>query len=617
MQGRSEEGVISVDSELRVGLEIHQQLATARKMFCECPPTLRTEEPEWTIRRRLRPSFSEMGEIDEVALAEVEKGKTYVYQGYASNCLVEADEEPPHMLDSEVVEIGVTVSLLLGADIVEEIHTMRKVVLDGSNTSGFQRTMLFALGGKVETRWGNVGIQTICAEEDAARLVSEEVSMRTFRLDRLGIPLLEIATEPTMTNPEQVKQVAYHIGQILRATKKVKRGLGTIRQDINISIPEGDRVELKGVQDLDMIPLYIENEIKRQKSLASIACELRNRNASVGEMVEVTPLFSKTKSKLIAGKRVFASRMPGFAGLLGHEVQTNRRLASEFADRVRSLAGGLLHSDELPAYGITGEEFESVKRFLSISKDDAFILITGDEERAKKAFAIVSERAVQAIEGVPRETRDVHPDGTSRFLRSLPGAARMYPETDIPPLTIERGYVQEMMARLPELPEKKKERFMHKYALNEENADKILRSGYEDLFEEVVTTNELRATVFVRIIETLRSISKEIDISLIDDEGIRALSRMLAEGRVTNEGIEDALRLVAQGKQIEEKGVSDREVEDVIGEVVKEKSDLIKKRGEDAIKPLMGEVMKILRGKADGSKINEILKRKVAEAMKK
>jgi glutamyl-tRNA(Gln) amidotransferase subunit E len=558
-----------------------------------------------------------MGEIDEVALAEVEKEKTYEYQGYATNCLVEADEEPPHMLDSEVVEIGVTVSLLLGADIVEEIYTMRKVVLDGSNTSGFQRTMLFALGGRVETRWGNVGIQTICAEEDAARLVSEKESMRTFRLDRLGIPLLEIATEPTMTNPEQVKQVAYHIGQILRATKRVKRGLGTIRQDINISILEGDRVELKGVQDLDMIPLYIENEIKRQKSLASIACELKNRNASMGEMVDVTPLFSKTKSKLIAGKRVFASKMSGFAGLLGYEVQTNRRLASEFADRVRSLAGGLLHSDELPAYGITGEEFESVKGFLSLSKDDAFILITGDEERAKKAFAIVSGRAVQAMKGVPRETREVQPDGTSRFLRSLPGAARMYPETDIPSLSIERRYVQEMRARLPELPEKKKERFMREYTLNEENAVKILRSGYEDLFEEVATTNGLRATVFVRIIETLRSISKEIDISLIDDERIRTLSRMLVEGRVTNEGIEDALRLVAQGKMIEEKGVSDREVEDVIEKVVKEKSDLIKKRGEDAIKPLMGEVMKILRGKADGSKINEILKRKVAEAMKK
>lgn len=300
-----------MDFELRVGLEIHQQLATKKKLFCNCPTMLRTDEPEWTIRRRLRPSFSEMGEIDEAALREVEKGRTHIYQGYSTNCLVEADEEPPCPPNREAIEVATTVALLLNADIVEEIHTMRKVVLDGSNTSGFQRTMLFALGGKVETKWGEVGIQIVAVEEDAARIISEDENSRTFRLDRLGIPEIEIVTEPVMNNPEQVRQVAHHIGQILRATKKVRRGIGTIRQDINISIPEGERVELKGVQDLDLMPLYIENEVYRQKNLLTIARELKNRNASVGEVVDISPLFSKSSQRSFQRKRYGPTRCMG------------------------------------------------------------------------------------------------------------------------------------------------------------------------------------------------------------------------------------------------------------------------------------------------------------------
>lgn len=309
--------------------------------------------------------------------------------------------------------------------------------------------------------------------------------------------------------------------------------------------------------------------------------------------------------------------MHGFAGFLGFEVQKNHRLTSEFADRIRSLVGGLIHSDELPAYGITAEEVEATRKHLKLQEHDAFILITGEEERARKAFAIVAERARQATKGVPKETRDVQPDGTSRFLRPLPGAARMYPETDIPPLTIEKEFIEEMKKLLPELPQKKKERFMREYALNEENAEKILRSGYEDLFEEVVRTHGLKETVFIKITETLRSISKEIDISGVDEEKIQYLSKMLACGKVTNEGIEDALRNIAGGKEIEIKGMSDKEVEKIIQKIVEEKSELIDERGPEAIKPLMGEVMKVLRGKADGSKINEILKKKIEEKMKK
>ena len=224
---------------LKIGLEIHQQLNTDRKLFCHCPTILRVDDPIGTIERKLRPTPSEIGEIDIAALKEHMRGKTFIYQYFDSNCLVELDEEPPHLISE--LKIGIEVSLLLNSNIIEEIQVMRKTVLDGSNTSAFQRTMLISTDGYISTKEGLVSILTVCLEEDAARLVSQDDTTKTFRLDRLGIPLIEIATGPDISNPMQAKEAAYILGQILRATGKVKRGLGTIRQDLNISIRGGGR----------------------------------------------------------------------------------------------------------------------------------------------------------------------------------------------------------------------------------------------------------------------------------------------------------------------------------------------------------------------------------------
>jgi glutamyl-tRNA(Gln) amidotransferase subunit E len=245
-----------MDVGLKIGLEIHQQLNTKRKLFCHCSTALRTEPPQFEIKRKLRPSFSEKGKIDQAALVEVKKGLTFVYQGYDSVCLVELDEEPPHPLSEEAVAIGIEVALLLRAHIVDEIHTMRKIVIDGSNTSGFQRTLLLATGGELTVEGKTYGIPSICLEEDAARIVETRGEEKVYRLDRLGIPLIEIATDPDITSPEEARDIALALGQILRATGKVKRGLGTIREDLNISIKEGARCEIKGVQGLDLIPVY-------------------------------------------------------------------------------------------------------------------------------------------------------------------------------------------------------------------------------------------------------------------------------------------------------------------------------------------------------------------------
>ncbi|HDO20572.1 MAG TPA: Glu-tRNA(Gln) amidotransferase subunit GatE, partial [Candidatus Bathyarchaeota archaeon] len=347
-----------VNMGLRVGLEIHQQLNTEHKLFCKCPTILKDEKPQIIIERKLRPTQSELGEIDPAALFEYRRGRKYIYEVYEdATCLVELDEEPPHELNPEALEIALKIALMLKAKPVDEVHVMRKIVIDGSNTTGFQRTAIIALDGEIEDEEGNIEVKTICLEEEAARKIEEKEDKVVYRLDRLGIPLIEIATTPNIKTPSQAKRVALKIGQIMRATGKVKRGIGTIRQDLNISIRDGARVEIKGVQELNLIPKIIENEVQRQRELLKIRDELVRRGLKSeeikNEFIDVTDIFKETESKIILrklrnGGRVYALKLPKFKGLLGWEIQPNRRLATEMSERAKFWArvGGIIHTDE-------------------------------------------------------------------------------------------------------------------------------------------------------------------------------------------------------------------------------------------------------------------------------
>ncbi|MBS7613731.1 Glu-tRNA(Gln) amidotransferase subunit GatE [Candidatus Bathyarchaeota archaeon] len=257
-----------VGLKVKVGLELHQQLATTYKLFCGCQISLSSAEPEYKFIRRLRPTQSELGEVDPAALFEFKKGRYIVYEvDDSSSCLVEMDEEPPHPINGEAVEVALTVALLLNASPVDEVHVMRKIVIDGSNTAGFQRTALIATGGYIDVENKRIPIQSICVEEDAARLIKQEGEAIYYRLDRLGIPLIEIATAPIIESPREALTVASSIGRILRTTGRVRRGLGSIRQDVNISTEGGGLIEVKGVQRLDLIEKVVEYEIMRQKNL--------------------------------------------------------------------------------------------------------------------------------------------------------------------------------------------------------------------------------------------------------------------------------------------------------------------------------------------------------------
>ncbi|MFX1441335.1 MAG: Glu-tRNA(Gln) amidotransferase subunit GatE, partial [Promethearchaeota archaeon] len=321
---------------LMVGLELHQQLNTSRKLYCHCSPVVRDDDPQGRFVRRLRPTQSEMGQVDPAALFEFQQNKRFCYEFYNdTTCLVEADEEPPHNLCEEAIDIALTVTNFLGSTAVDEIHPMRKLVIDGSNTTGFQRTCIVATGGRATVGEKVIGIQTICLEEDAARKVGEDdkENMRIYRLDRLGIPLVEIATAPDISTPEEAQETALVLGRLLRSTGRVKRGLGTIRQDVNVSISGGAIIEIKGFQQLEMLAELVELETQRQERLLEIRDALVERGITIDSITDrihdVSEVFTRTEAKVLkralkSGGAVFAARLPGFAGLVGRELQPDR-----------------------------------------------------------------------------------------------------------------------------------------------------------------------------------------------------------------------------------------------------------------------------------------------------
>jgi glutamyl-tRNA(Gln) amidotransferase subunit E len=612
---------------LKMGLEIHQQLNTDKKLFCPCECNLTDKKPELKILRNLRPTQSELGKIDRAAFEESMRKLHFVYESYDSHtCLVEADEEPPHPLNPEALEISLILASLLNMAVVDEFHTMRKQVIDGSNTGGFQRTGLVATEGYLETDYGRVTIENLCLEEDAARRIGQKKGKTIFRLDRLGIPLVEITTDPSIKHPQQVKEVAYQIGQILRSTK-VKRGLGTIRQDLNISIRKGARVEIKGVQDLDLMPTMVEREVERQINLIQIRDELQKRDADVEDHIfDVKDIFEETESKIISkaiSKKgtVLALKLKGFKGLIGKEIQPGRRFGTELAVYAKKMGlSGIFHTDELPAYGISLEEVNSVLKFLEASENDSFILVADKEEKARNALVEVQRRAKTAISEVPEETRKVLEDANTEYLRPLPTASRMYVETDIPAIDISRENLEEIGSNLPELPEEKKTRIIKEYGLSHDLALQLVRMSKADEFEKLQSKYKVDPTAIASTLAyTVKEIKREGFNADFDLNQFGETFEMVEKGQIPVASIPTVLRSVAEhgyspetaAKKEGLEKLSDQEVEDIIDEIISENSNMIEERGMGSMGPLMGKTMQKLQGKADGKLVNKLLRNKI------
>ncbi|MDP6870516.1 MAG: Glu-tRNA(Gln) amidotransferase subunit GatE [Candidatus Poseidoniaceae archaeon] len=634
------------------GIEVHQQLATgklhSRQLGELHDITMETLPDDWPrVHRRLRSASGEGGTVDVAARFEAKRNRSFVYCQSPNSGLIELDEQPPLPHDQNALDISLTVSAMIGAKPVPLLQTMRKTVVDGSNTSGFQRTTLIATDGILDTEGGPVGIDVLCLEEDSARKLESQLTPRgevvTWNLDRLGIPLIEIATAPDVKSPEHAKQTSIALGRTLRDTRRVRRGLGSIRQDLNVSIMCGDRVEIKGCQDLDWIPRIIRCEMARQLHFYRLANQLRTmhnfpllnsdrreKSEDITDLIagllplkltDVSEIFSDCSSNMIQNgfekdAIMLALPLPGFEGLIGNKAfdQNNSqlpRLGRELAGAAK-LAGvaGIFHSDELPAYGID-QNFVDLTREM-LDGVDAFVLCLAPKWQAELALESVLNRARMAFNRIPKEVRNVvvkkgsPEDGTTSPMRPLPGGARMYPETDIPPLVINESHWEQIVSNIPLTQRERAER-LSKYEISHDQANQLLARELDDYF--VNHANGLPQKAWATML-----------LENSGDIGLMALVLTAKEeGYVSKEGMVELIgsfegefpTLDEIAKKSEAMGLKPADASElmaIVESVVAERIDFVKERGMGAIGPLMGTVMGACGGAADGKQVSALLK---------
>jgi glutamyl-tRNA(Gln) amidotransferase subunit E len=605
-----------------------------KKLFCDCPAS-ETDIVHSKIIRKLRPTKSELGQVDPAVLYEFRKGKTTVYFYNKNNaCLVECDEEPPHPINLDAIKAAVTIALALNSKIIQEMHVMRKIVIDGSNTAGFQRTVLVAIGGSLKVDDFIVPVQTVSLEEDAARIIEDSESSRVYSLDRLGIPLVEVALAPISVEPRIVEKVASTLGRLLRLTKLVARGLGTIRQDLNVSVHGLLPSEVKGVQKLDLIPKIIEYEAFRQDYLYQIAKSLKDKGlefySSIGNYVDVSKAFQNTSSQIIKkaldkGKNVFGIRLIGFKGLFSAEPFPDVRLGLELAEiAMANGLGGILHSDELPAYGITQSEVEQVKSSLGVADLDGFFLVMASK-KDEEVLSVVRQRAILFFEGPQTETRGPVAEGKTKYSRPRPGAARMYPETDIPLIQITAQLLKDCRIGVPKPWNEIIKDYMTRYDINEKLAVQVLDSNFLSLFEKICADTELSPIfVAVSLTESIVSLNREgLDTSFLDEQRCSELFNLIDMGLASKESVLDLMRYMCQNKvdaktsleKLGIKAISEDELVSIISRIVKSNLKLIEEQKDRSFGALMGIVMHEVRGKVDGGRVSSILKEEIRKVI--
>ena len=477
---------------LIAGLEVHQQLLTATKMFCRCPGGLYTETHDGSLLRHMRPTLSELGEYDGTALMEFKTRKNIIYLLHKENvCTYEMDDTPPFLVNQQAVDIAIEQSLMLGCDIIDEVHIARKQYLDGSIPTGFQRTAIVGVNGRLPFRGREISITQISVEEDSCREVSDEGHLIVWRTDRLGMPLIETVTGPDLRTPDEVEEAILLIGRVCRSTGHVRVGIGASRQDVNVSVRGGRRVEIKGVARAGWAPGLVHGEAVRQVNLLRLRDELHRRGftgpASLAvESADVTDLFFASELSFLRQEEwekwvrdqerrpgfelgagpfcVRAVRLKGLAGTLTWPAQPDHAFSAELAGRVRVIAGLdqrpiLLHSEKWPDYRGSLQELRKVRARLGCGPDDAVAVVWGPQEDTVTAADEIRLRYVDATQGIPNETRQPFPDGSTDFERILPGPDRMYPDTDSPPSSVTRQRVARLREGLAERPWQRETRY--------------------------------------------------------------------------------------------------------------------------------------------------------------
>jgi glutamyl-tRNA(Gln) amidotransferase subunit E len=451
------------DLGLKAGLEIHQQLLTSKKLFCRCPSGIYSETYDAEILRHMRPTLSELGEYDGTALMEFKTKKNIIYRiNHETVCTYEMDDTPPFEINQEALDTALEIAMLMNYKLVSEIHIARKQYLDGSIPTGFQRTTIVGIDGWIPYKDRKIGLIQLGLEEDACREVSDIGHERIYITDRLGMPLIETVTQPALKTPQEVADMANILRWLVRSTGKVRTGIGAARQDVNVSIKGGTRIEIKGVHRIPLIPVLIYNEAMRQYSLLNIKNELASRGITKenfrAESADVTQHLTNTTwdpivQALKRDEEVHCVNLKGYQGILSYPTQTGRVFSREISDRVRVIAcltrlPNILTSESTEE-AIDGFAGKKIRNAVSANSSDGLILVWGNKKDVQTAIQEIIIRAKEAIEGIPSETRQALPDGTNGFERILPGPDRMYPDTDLPPMEIPEERIKKLEKNVP------------------------------------------------------------------------------------------------------------------------------------------------------------------------
>lgn len=604
------------------GLEIHQQLFTDKKLFCRCPAGIYSENYDAEILRHMRPTLSELGEYDGTALMEFKTKKEIIYRINRNTvCTYEMDDTPPFLINEDALDIALGIGMLYNCKLVDELHIARKQYLDGSIPTGFQRTAIYAVDGWIPYKDRKVKIVQMSIEEDSCREVSDFSHNRIYLTDRLGMPLIETVTGPDMRYPDEVAEVAWVCAKLVRSTHKVRRGIGAARQDVNVSVEGGTRVEIKGVPRIKMIPLLTHNEAMRQWNLLRLREELKRRGIT-GETFkardyDITSLIKKPhyiplKNAVESKLKIRCVVLNGFKELLRWQTQPDTYFSKEISDRVRVIAclttiPNLIHSDSRTDT-LSSSDWQKVRKHVEATEDDTLIIVWGNDEDIQTAVNEIIIRAREATLGIPSETRQALSDGTNGFERILPGADRMYPDTDLPPKRIEEDRREKIKSWLPEQ-FWRRQSWYKELGIPADTIDELSISKYAEVFMKAVNEWKLNpvtaAVVLVQYPKRLKKSSYNVDS--IDEEMMSAILKAYADGKLTSDFILSALKLsVELGMFVEEiipSPINDDELgkELLLAEQQMQKMKFIKENNAGSI--LMGIIMNKLRGRVSAKKV--------------
>jgi glutamyl-tRNA(Gln) amidotransferase subunit E len=606
----------------RSGLEIHQQLLTEKKLFCRCPAGRYSREYNAEILRHMRPTLSELGEYDGTALMEFKTRKEIIYRiNRETVCTYEMDDTPPFELNEEALDIALGIARLYGCIMVDELHIARKQYLDGSIPTGFQRTTIVGVDGRIPFRGRDIRIVQLGLEEDACREVSDAGHRRTYLTDRLGMPLIETVTGPDMRTPEEVAEVAQLCRRLVRSTGRVRTGTGAAREDVNVSVRGGTRVEIKGVSKIPRIPLLVYSEAMRQWNLLRLRDELLRRGITAetfrADTEDVTRFLQKTpfqpvRDALDRGLVASAVALRGFGKLLNWTTQTATSFSKEIADRVRVIAcltvlPNIVHSDN-PAETLASAEWQKIGKALRATGDDTLVVVWGDPRDVKTGAQEIVIRAREATIGIPSETRQALRDGTNGFERILPGPDRMYPDTDLPPKRVAAERLERIAATLP-APVWEREAWYREIGVPADCVERLSVSRLAPLFEKAVmewkTPPVMAAVALIRIPKSLKR--KGLDTGRLDERAFEVVLSALGEGRLVRDGLVPALRAACErGKGESDSDLlpvpaTEKEIDGAVWEGVRALDCLRLHNPERRAHVLMGLIMAKLRGRADGA----------------